>query len=54
MPLHTDDPAKPENVDDDTYYADLAAHAARVGDAGLHTVPDDVLADAMRRADEGQ
>lgn len=33
MPLNTD----PAAISDDDYYADLAEHAARAGDAGLHT-----------------
>jgi hypothetical protein len=33
MPLNTD----PDAIPDDQYYAEYAAHAAAVGDDGLHT-----------------
>lgn len=48
--LHTDDPDRDGNVSAEDYYRQLDEHAARVGDAGLHTVPADVLAAATERA----
>lgn len=47
MPLNTD----PGAVPDGDYFSGMQALADRVGDAGLHTVPDDVLAAAMDRAE---
>lgn len=47
MPLNTD----PNAIPDEDYFARLRKDAKRVGDAGLHTVPDDVLAAATMRAE---
>lgn len=51
MALHTDDPDRPENVSDEDYFAAMQQKAAEVGDAGLHTLPDEVLARIERRRD---
>ena len=51
--LNTDDPKKPGNMTAKQYLADQRARMKRVGNDGLHTIPEDVLAEAMRKAEEG-
>lgn len=41
MPLNTD----PNAIPDSDYYAEFNAHAARVGDSGLHTSAEEWLTD---------
>lgn len=50
-PLHTDDPAAEGNVSADDYRRQHEERATRLGDAGLHTIPDDVLAKALEDVD---
>ena len=42
-PLHYDDPEREGNVDTHTYFAEMQALAAEVGDDGLHTLPEEYL-----------
>ena len=50
MPLHEDDPARPGNMTDDEYAAVTRRRMAELGDRGLHSIPDDVLAAAEAAA----
>ena len=50
MPLHTDTSGDPRNMSDDEYLAASKALIEQQGDAGLHTVPDEILAAATERA----
>jgi hypothetical protein len=51
MPLHEDDPNRPGNLTDEEYRAVSQALIDEHGDAGLHIIPDDVLAAAVRAAE---
>lgn len=46
-PLHTDDPAAEGNLTAEEYQRQHEERAARLGDAGLHIIPDDLLAKAL-------
>ena len=48
--LHKDDPTRPGNLSDSEYAEATKALIEQVGDAGLHTVPDEILAAALERA----
>lgn len=50
-PLHTDDPEADGNVSAEEYQRQHEERAARLGDAGLHTIPDAVLAKALEDID---
>ena len=52
--LHKDDPNRPGNMTDAEYEAATRELMERVGDAGLHTVPDDVMTAAVERAEAAQ
>jgi hypothetical protein len=54
MPLHTDDPDRPGNLTDAEYVRQTQEIIDRAGDAGLHLVPEQVLAAAMQRLEAGQ
>ena len=54
MVLHKDDPDRPGNLTDAEYRAATEALIEKTGDAGLHTVPDDVMADAVEHAKAAQ
>jgi hypothetical protein len=50
MPLHRDDVNRPGNLTDSEYEEATRALMEQAGDAGLHTVPDEILATATERA----
>lgn len=50
MPLHEDDPDRDGNLSDADYEAATQALIQEHGDAGLHTIPADVLAKAIAAA----
>jgi hypothetical protein len=50
MPLHRDDPKRAGNLTDAEYKSATEQMIAAVGDAGLHTVPDEILDAAIERA----
>jgi hypothetical protein len=50
MPLHEDDPAREGNLTDKEYEDATKALIEQEGDAGLHTVPDAVMAAAIKQA----
>ena len=52
MPLHEDDPEREGNLTDEEYVAATKALIEQQGDAGLHTVPDDVMDAAIKDAGE--
>jgi hypothetical protein len=43
QPLHTDDPNAVGNLSAEDYQRQWEERAARLGDAGLHTIPDAVI-----------
>ena len=51
MVLHHDDPDREGNLTDAEYKAATKKLIAEQGDAGLHTVPDDVMAAAVKDAE---
>lgn len=50
MPLHEDDLNAEANLTDEEYRVATEALIVQHGDAGLHTVPEDVLAAAVAAA----
>lgn len=50
MPLHEDVPDRPGNLSDEAYVEATRELMATAGDAGLHTVPDEILNAAIERA----
>lgn len=50
MPLHDDDPTRPGNMSDEEYWAKTKELQDAVGNEGLHVVPEDILAAAIKRA----
>jgi len=53
MVLHKDDPEREGNLSDSEYIEATQALIDAQGDAGLHTVPDDVMDAAVKDAGEG-
>ena len=51
MPLHKDDPDREGNLTDAQYTAATKKLIAEQGDAGLHTVPDEVMDAAIAKAE---
>ena len=52
-PLHTDDPEADGNMSAEDYQRQHKDRAARLGDAGLHTIPQELL-DAIGDDDAGR
>ena len=51
MPLHEDDPQRAGNLTDDEYRAAAVALRDAHGEAGLHTVPADIMSAAAEAAE---
>lgn len=52
MTLHEDDPSREGNLTDEEYEELTKQRIEELGDAGLHTIPDDVLAAAIVKAED--
>ena len=52
MVLHKDDPDRPGNLTDAEYREATEALIEKTRDAGLHTVPGNIMTDAVEQADQ--